>query len=98
MTLSTSASLTLDRLQYTVQLRAATVELSLLPGIDRAEVAVRGSSDARCDRWQRHRWVCPGGRDWHYVGRLETDVDYNPRRCLWAHPVSQGKLTIGLPA
>ena len=61
--------------------------------VDRAEVRVEGKKHERCDRWQRQRWICPGA-DWHFVGRLFTDMDYSPRRCLWAHPVSEGPLVL----
>jgi hypothetical protein len=40
MSLVTGASLTLDRLQYTVQLRSVTAELAVLPGVNSAEVLI----------------------------------------------------------
>ncbi len=62
--------------------------------VDRAQVRVAGKTTIKCNRWANQRWKCPGDRDWHYVGRLVTDIDYNPRRCLWAHPVGEGPLQI----
>ncbi len=45
MTLVTAATVTLDRLQYTVQIRSVTAELALLPGVDRADVLIAAGVD-----------------------------------------------------
>lgn len=40
MTLTTAATVTIDRLRYSVQVRSVSVELSLLPGVNRADVLI----------------------------------------------------------
>ena len=87
-------TLTLDRF---VLPSGVDVHYDFVAEVDRAEVTIEGKAAARCDRWQRQRWICPGGQDWHFVGRLQTDVDYNPRTCLWAHPTNQGALVVEYP-
>lgn len=49
MSLITAATVTLDRLQYTVQIRAVTAELAVLPGINRAEVAIAAGVDVEAE-------------------------------------------------
>jgi len=45
MTLVTGATVTLDDLRYTVQVRSVVAELALLPGIDRVEVTIAAGVD-----------------------------------------------------
>jgi hypothetical protein len=45
MTLTTAATVTLERLQYTVQIRSVHVELALLPGTNRADVLIAAGVD-----------------------------------------------------
>ncbi len=45
MSLTTSASFTVDRLQYTIQIRAVSAELGALPRANRAEVVIAGGVD-----------------------------------------------------
>ncbi|ASR54782.1 hypothetical protein [Cellulomonas sp. PSBB021] len=45
MTLATGATVTLDDLRYTVQIRSVAAELVLLPGVNRAEVAIAAGVD-----------------------------------------------------
>lgn len=45
MTLLTSATLTLDRLQYTVQIRAVSAQLALLPATNSAHIAIAAGVD-----------------------------------------------------
>lgn len=40
MTLTTAATVTLDRLQYTVQVRSVVAELATLPGVNRVDVVI----------------------------------------------------------
>ncbi|NOZ88194.1 MAG: hypothetical protein GXP49_18435 [Deltaproteobacteria bacterium] len=53
----------------------------------------KGSGKTACDRYENRQWKCPGP-EWNYVGDLTTDMDRNPRRCIWAHPVQGGTLKI----
>jgi len=44
------------------------------------------------------RFQCPGGGD-NYVGiTVIDDQDYRPRRCIWAHPPSNGTLKLRFSA
>lgn len=53
---------------------------------------------ADCDRWDRDRWVCPRHPEWSYVGREILDIDHQPRRCVWTHPLgNNGVLRVLLP-
>lgn len=45
MTLTTSATVTLDDLRYTVQVRSVAAELTLLPGVNRVEVSIAAGVD-----------------------------------------------------
>ena len=45
MTLATGATVTLDDLRYTAQIRSVAAELVLLPGVNRAEVAIAAGVD-----------------------------------------------------
>ena len=83
--------LTLDT--FDVQ-AAQSVEYDFREHIEDAKVWIeRGSGKAPCDRFSDGKWKCPGP-EWNYVGRLVTDVDQNPRHCIWAHPVQGGAIKI----
>ncbi|GAA2152614.1 late control gene D protein (GPD) [Humibacillus xanthopallidus] len=44
-TLTTAATVTIDRLRYTVQIRSVTAELALLPGVNRGDVLIAAGVD-----------------------------------------------------
>lgn len=69
------------RQRFSDRLAAATVQLGPRPCLWRPE-------SRRPARFQ-----CPRG-DWNYVAAETRELDYLPRRCLWAHPVKGAPLTI----
>ncbi|MFH1811841.1 MAG: hypothetical protein ABIJ09_24095 [Pseudomonadota bacterium] len=40
---------------------------------------------------------CPSLPEWNHVGPTTLAIGGRPRRCLWAHPITAGKLLIDLP-
>jgi len=43
------------------------------------------------------RWACPHDAEWFYVSSEWHRMGDHPRRCLWAHPPSEGRLVIQYP-
>lgn len=53
---------------------------------------------ARCDKFERDRWLCPRDASWSYVGREVVEIDDDPRACVWLHPLPKGgELHVVLP-
>lgn len=58
-----------------------------------------------CNKWERipgpepqaGKWVCPYDSEWFYVGAEWHYMDFQQRRCLWAHPPNQGRLVVEYP-
>ncbi|GEA84382.1 MAG: hypothetical protein NVV70_06180 [Cellulomonas sp.] len=61
MTLTTGATVTLDDLQYTVQIRSVAAELVLLPGVNRVEVAIAAGVDVPASTGARASVELDGG-------------------------------------
>ncbi|GEK21059.1 hypothetical protein [Cellulomonas xylanilytica] len=61
MTLTTSATVTLDDLRYTVQVRSVAAELTLLPGVNRVEVAIAAGVDVPAAAGSRASVELDGG-------------------------------------
>jgi hypothetical protein len=53
----------------------------------------RGEAREECSPRPRGRRQCSGG-DWNYVGREIFEMADEPRAVVWAHPVSDGALTL----
>ena len=61
--------------------------------------------NAACDQWMQAngqgasegRWSCPYDKEWFYVAPEWHRMGDHPRRCLWAHPPTQGRLVITYP-
>lgn len=81
MSLTTGASLILDRLQYTVQLRSVTAELAVLPGVNCADVLV--AADVRVD-------ATPGTE-----ASLDLDGGDGSATVLTGHVVHVGRTATG---
>ena len=62
-----------------------------------AQVSVESSVGAitRC-KWDRvkARHVCPGLPGWMHVGEEDVVTEQKRERCVWAHPISGGKVSI----
>jgi len=62
--------------------------------IDKAHVYIQRSDGIReCSSWQGDRWQCPEV-SWQNVGGTILDIDDNPRKCIWAHPITNAALTV----
>jgi hypothetical protein len=61
MTLAVAATATLGRLRYTAQLRSVSAELALLPGVDRAVVAVASGVEVTAEPGDDASLVLDGG-------------------------------------
>ena len=65
----------------------------------------QGGRHVPCNRWENRnqqggppgRWVCPKDGEWFYVAPEWHRMGDHLRRCLWAHPPNQGRLTISFP-
>ena len=53
----------------------------------------RGDDQQECAPGPRGRWQC-SREEWNYVGREILEMAGEPRAVIWAHPVSDGALTI----
>jgi hypothetical protein len=77
------------------------IVFDLRAGLEAASVIARypDGVEARCERFELDRWVCPRDPGWNYVGRETLDIDGQPRACVWLHPIAAGgTLTVELPA
>jgi hypothetical protein len=43
------------------------------------------------------RWSCPQDKEWFYVAPEWHRMGDHPRRCLWAHPPTRGRLVMEYP-
>ncbi len=71
----------------------ANVGYDFYERVQDARVTVARGADRKECTWRDKKWACAPS-SWEYVGQTILDVDDNPRRCLWAHPVTGGIVTI----
>lgn len=65
----------------------------------------KSQSKTPCSDWMKQngqggpagRWSCPYDREWFYVAPEWHRMGDHLRRCLWAHPPSEGRLVIEYP-
>jgi hypothetical protein len=70
------------------------VSFDFLASVDKARVFVqRGSETKECATWRDRKWVCAQS-SWENVGPTILDIADNPRRCIWAHPVTNGVVNV----
>jgi hypothetical protein len=78
---------------YTVRAHEP-VRYDFREALDEARVWIqRGDEERECVAAERGRWRCSRA-DWNYVGRETVEMGDEPRAVIWAHPVSDGVLTI----
>lgn len=81
----TAARLELEDDVFTWELYDELADLSV--------TRVRGDEVEVCERWdaRRQRWDCGRVDRWIYVGQAYRELDDEPRRCVWAHPLDGGR-------
>lgn len=71
----------------------AKVTYDFLAQIDKARVTVQKNGEPKVCEWRDRKWVC-NPSSWEHVGPAILDIDDNGRRCIWAHPVTAGTVTV----
>jgi hypothetical protein len=73
---------------------AARVVYDFRMNVNKSKVyQTRGQDRRECASWRDDHWDC-GTNSWETVGRTILDVDDNPRRCIWAHPVTAATVNV----
>lgn len=76
------------------------VDSILLRSVKQLQVAVElGERRIECNLFDPAgpRYNCPGLREWNHVGARMLNIGGQSRRCLWAHPITDGRVVISAP-